>query len=153
MGWFSDLFKSGSQKPPFRNATIEPDKPWPRGEGDFIMLPKGAIYVPPKDISEPVISFVECVRNNPQRFRFKGLKILDKKTGTWFSSKYYYSDVYQTYDQLIVYRSLKNTNTEWMTKEEFIYAIEELTKIQEDKVKAYKKKQRQKYIEIYVESK
>jgi hypothetical protein len=25
----------------------------------------------PKDISEPVISFVECVKNNPRRFRLK----------------------------------------------------------------------------------
>lgn len=137
MGWFSDLF---NRKPYGPDIAFNCNVPMPS-----VKLPK-----PEKDISEPVISFVECVRNNPQRFRFKGLKILDKKTGTWFSSKYYYSDVYQTYEQFIVYRSLKNTNTEWMTKEEFIYAIEELTKIQQDKVKAYKYKQRQKYIEIYV---
>jgi len=56
MGWWSDLFNSGSQKPPFRNPTIEPDKPWPRGTKDG------------GGVSEPIISFVETVRSSPKRF-------------------------------------------------------------------------------------
>lgn len=38
---------------------------------DIPEVAEGVVTEKPKDISEPVISFVECVRNNPRRFRLQ----------------------------------------------------------------------------------
>jgi hypothetical protein len=41
------------------------------------------VQEPPKDISEPVLSFIECVKENPRRFKLKqffGLVIGDYRT-------------------------------------------------------------------------
>ena len=39
---------------------------------------KQVVVETPKDISEPVISFVECVRNNPRRFKYAVFPVEDQ---------------------------------------------------------------------------
>lgn len=138
MGWWSDLFK-------VKDVVIDSGLP---KISATIPMPKVKPTKPDEDIREPVISFIECVRENPERFRIKSGKILDKKIGKWFVSNYYY-DKYQGSWQTY-YLENKKSNTSWMSVEEIKHSINELTKIQKEKVKNFKNKQRQKYIDIYV---
>lgn len=126
MGWFSDLF---SNKDKWEETEYHPEI---------------------KNISEPVLSFINCVKENPRRFRiqYSGV-VIDRQTGTRFC-------IYQGFSSYIgdgeynhYYEARENTN--WMTRDEMEYAYLQLRLIQQDKVKACKNKQRQKYIQIYVE--
>ena len=121
MGWFSKLFKKKANK----QTEVE------------------------KDISEPVLSFVECVRNNPKRFRIEHSSILDRQTQETFSIQRVYVGCYTYGSSAFSYRPIKNTS--WMTNDELEYAYNSVWAVQQDKVTLYKDKQRQKYISIYKE--
>ena len=54
------------------------------GEKEEILEDVGEVFVEtPKDISEPIISFVECVKNNPRRFKSKQEVCLQTKEVLW----------------------------------------------------------------------
>lgn len=144
MGWFSDLFNT---------KDVVTDSGLPK-VSNIPPMPKVKPPKPEKNISEPVISFIECVRNNPQRFRIKFGKVLDRKTNTWFISNYFYESYEGRWHEYVSPRVKKSkTNTSWMTIDEIEYATNKLKEIQQEKVKVHKNKQRQKYIEIYGSSK
>lgn len=73
INWFEKLFGNGDNIP-----CDEHGLPY---EKDIIPMPKVKPCKPEKDISEPVLSFIKCVRENPKRFVVKsdyeyfGLKI------------------------------------------------------------------------------
>lgn len=83
---------------------------------------------PQLNISEPIFSFVECVRNNPKRFtvingeivqgsRVAKKTLLDKKTGQRFEyTTYYYFEIRYSYPK-------------YLTKDEFEYIKDEVTSI------------------------
>lgn len=140
MGWWSDLFK-------MKDVVVDSGLPKVQNP---LPMPNVKPTKPEKDISEPVISFVECVRNDPKRFRIKTGRVLDRNTNTWFKSDYYL-DRFEGGLKRVIYPAIKGTsnNTDWMTLDEIIYATEQLKNIQSEKVKTLKSKQRQKYMNIY----
>lgn len=100
---------------------------------------------PKKDISEPVLSFVECVRKNPKRF----------KVSSYYDHMSYFSltSVSGIYEPVYLYTLVDTktkekwclsrgctmaidftANPEWITKDEREYLIEVLTKIFKDRV-------------------
>lgn len=114
---------------------------------------------PELNISEPIFSFVECVRNNPKRFtvingeivqgsRVAKKTLLDKKTGQRFEYAAYYSF------------EIRYTYPKYLTKDEFEYIKDEVTSIftaRRDRLNELKeirkqranKLERQKLMDIY----
>jgi hypothetical protein len=101
INWFEKLFGNGDNIPCDENGL-----PYVK---DIIPMPKVKPCKPEKDISEPVLSFVKCVRENPKRFiaessetshyflnntdieDYRAYKIYDKvaKKGWYLLGKYY----------------------------------------------------------------
>lgn len=138
MGWWSDLFK-------VKDVVIDSGLPKISAP---LPMPKVKQPKPEKDISEPVISFIACVENDPKRFRIKNMSVFDRKTGKFFSLKYGSSYITGP-DYECIIKLDPEINTNWMSDDEKEYVHVELKRIQQQKVKNFKNKQRQKYIEIY----
>jgi len=115
----------------------------------------------PEYISEPIISFVSLVRDNPKRFSVK-LKderpyhghnttiweLRDKKTGEVFTASVTTPRGYSYFPALCSTGSLP-----WVTSDEWKYLYKEITLVknaQKEKVLAYKNdKARKRYMKIY----
>lgn len=74
MNWFKQLFGIGDKMETDINGL-----PIVR---NLVPMPKVKLCKPEKDISEPVLSFVECVRSNPKRFE------VESDISTWFYTSY-----------------------------------------------------------------
>lgn len=94
----------------------------------------------PLNISEPVLSFVECVRSNHRRFKFKSEFFFNKLGGhtvnyfidTQLAIKYEYT-IFRTisredWGHFEVF-NLKIKNHLWLTQDELNYLYEEISKV------------------------
>lgn len=71
MGWFSDLF---NRKPYGPDTAFNCNVPMPKvkdckEDQSGVILPGGYVYVPPKDISEPVYAIVKAMQERPSSFK------------------------------------------------------------------------------------
>lgn len=145
MGWWSDLFKRGSQKPIFINATILPADPWPReATGTYHTDKNGNIQFKPKDISEPVLAIVKAMKDRPSSFKVKrnsvslypgsipvSYTVKDIKTGESIQALKRGRFVF------CIDANLKNLYTlswQWLTEEEQSLLIKTCYDIQENKL-------------------
>ena len=134
MNWFKKLF--GKEK---RNAHLQPDEAWPRTE---VVYAK----VAPKDISEPVLAIVECMKKYPSQFKFKydadtehcrSCQVTDVKTKEVFKGARY------GYNILLDSRAFRENirsfyyirERPWLTEDEEFLLIQTLQEIQEVKRK------------------
>lgn len=130
MNWFKNLFKTDQLSKDI-GKVILPDMKY-----DF--RPK-----PEKDISEPVLSFVECVRKNPKRFKvnsyYEQFYLSVSSMGGEYRPTYLYTLVdTKTKEKWCLSRGLTmasdfTANPEWITNDERNYLIESLTKIFKDR--------------------
>lgn len=94
-------------------------------EGDIVLTP--VVNVRKRDIGEPVISFVQCVKSNPKRFNFERIDnvrmscrrkymITDKQTGEqwWVTTDYRMN------------RKLVCKELQWLTDDEANYLDTEI---------------------------
>lgn len=80
----------------------------------------------PKNVGEPVISFVKCVKNNPSRFRVFNAKTTLPKTGR--ANLYLLKDrVTKEQFGFSMYKVIHIWETSnWLSKEEEVYLCEQL---------------------------
>ena len=96
-----------------------------------------AVQEKARDISEPVLSFVECVRNNRKRFTVRDIQwgydkryeweVIDKLTGQVFNAKYCFDSFRRNYGAIVQY--YWKDYPEWLTTDELDYIRQELTSI------------------------
>lgn len=121
MNWFKRLFQNNDTK---------------LQEGDYVFggnFKEPATETP--NIGEPVLSFIECVRNNRRRFSFKTetycrthiITLVDKQTGEEWSSKSYIS-----FESSGIRLDPK---LDWLTGRERRYLINELSKIGKERAR------------------
>ena len=121
MGWFSDLF---NRKPYGPDIAFNCNVPMPKvkyckEEQSGLILPKGAVYTDPKDISEPVYSIVKAMQERPSSFKIKPIEnsydgmpsfdVTDIKTQQKVSAKRVYG-----FREYYFY----TLSWEWLTKQE-----------------------------------
>lgn len=119
MNWFKRLFQNNDTK---------------LQEGDYVFggnFKEPATETP--NIGEPVLSFIECVRNNRRRFSFKTetycrtqiITLIDKQTGEQWCAKWYlYFE--RTEPRL-------DSKLDWLTEQEKSHLIKELSKIAKER--------------------
>lgn len=150
MNWFKKLFAASPHE-----CLLPPIAPQ-----IYVPMPK---VKQNKDISEPVYSFIECVRNNPKRFvessdyskidiNIKNYRIKDNQTKeSWEIS------IYRTYSEEFSYVMDKPS---FISNNEAMYLVEQIRSIYQNKLKRKNyvlqkrkerltKKERQRLMEIY----
>lgn len=121
MNWFKRLFQNNDTK---------------LQEGDHVF--SGSVKEPTIEtlnIGEPVLSFIECVRNNRRRFSFTNgnvflrshtITLTDRETGEQWCVRSYYNGGFDNYNRL-------EDKLDWLTNDEQEYLIKELSKIAKER--------------------
>lgn len=124
MGYFKDWWKSlfnGSGK------TDELGSPIMERE-DILPMPEVKPLKPEKDISEPVLSFVEIYKKNHRRFRISAEPFVTPDVDCW---TLYDRINNKTFTALVGWGYCNsyykgNKNAEWMTEDELVYIFDEI---------------------------
>lgn len=124
------------------------------------LLPMPKVKEPKKDISEPVISFVECYKNNPKRFSIKEItkdfeKDLIRRKNYILKDK----NTEETFIFFINYRWRVDyycSSAKWLTEDEKEYLYNSICTMRRerfDKIKKYREnKERKRLTKIYKDS-